>query len=409
MTWVLQRRSIAFGVPCFFWGELGKDFCSISCQNGCQNDCRNGCRNECQNGSGKGRKMKFIHIADVHLGAEPDAGKAYSKRRPEELWESFVRVISLCEREQIDLLLIAGDLFHRQPLLRELKEVNALFAKLTHTQVVLIAGNHDYIRSDSYYLTFQWNENVHPLLGKNTQYVVLAQLDTAVYGFSYDRREIPEARYDGLQAQHKAEIEILLAHGGDEKHIPINRNMLRRSGFDYIAFGHIHKPQIVIKEMAAYAGALEPIDKNDTGRHGFIRGEIKNGETHLSFVPFAKREYLHPVLQVEKTMTARMVLDQIIETVQEYGEANLYKFILKGFRDPELCFEREWSEIAGNILEIVDETTPAYDFRKIYEENKNNLIGRFIRSFEGCTQESVEWQALCEGIQALMESRGERG
>lgn len=232
--------------------------------------------------------MKFIHIADVHLGAEPDAGKAYSKRRPEELWESFVRVISLCEREQIDLLLIAGDLFHRQPLLRELKEVNALFAKLTHTQVVLIAGNHDYIRSDSYYLTFQWNENVHPLLGKNTQYVVLAQLDTAVYGFSYERREIPEARYDGLQAQHKAEIEILLAHGGDEKHIPINRNMLRRSGFDYIAFGHIHKPQIVIKEMAAYAGALEPIDKNDTGRHGFIRGRDQKRRNTSIFCSICK-------------------------------------------------------------------------------------------------------------------------
>lgn len=352
--------------------------------------------------------MRFIHIADVHLGAEPDAGKAYSKRRAEETWDSFVQIVSLCEREQMDLLLIAGDLFHRQPLLRELKEVNELFAKLTHTEVVLIAGNHDHIRRDSYYRTFQWNENLHPLFGKNAQYVVLEQLDTAVYGFSYDTREISEARYDGLKAQHKAEIEILLAHGGDEKHIPINAHALGRNGFDYVALGHIHKPQIVVKGMAAYAGALEPIDKNDTGRHGFIRGEINNGETHFSFVPFAKREYLHLVLEVDKTMTARSVRDQILETVREKGEGNLYKFILKGFRDPELCFEREWSEIAGNILEITDETIPAYDFRKIYEENKNNLIGRYIRSFEGCTQDSVEWQALCEGIQALMESRGER-
>ena len=142
--------------------------------------------------------MRFIHIADVHLGAEPDAGTAYSKRRPDELWETFSEVVSLCEQEQTDLLLIAGDLFHRQPLLRELKEVDYLFSKLTHTEVVLIAGNHDHIRKDSYYRTFSWSENVHPLFGNRPQYLVLEHLDTAVYGFSYETKEILEPRYDGF-------------------------------------------------------------------------------------------------------------------------------------------------------------------------------------------------------------------
>lgn len=350
--------------------------------------------------------MRFIHIADVHLGAEPEAGTAYSKRRPDELWETFSEVVSLCEQEQTDLLLIAGDLFHRQPLLRELKEVDYLFSKLTHTEVVLIAGNHDHIRKDSYYRTFSWSENVHPLFGNRPQYLVLEHLDTAAYGFSYEAKEILEPRYDGLCAQKKAGIEILLAHGGDEKHIPINGNALKRSGFDYVALGHIHKPQIVVKGMAAYAGALEPTDKNDTGKHGFIRGEIRGGETRISFVPFAKREYLHLALNVDKMMTARSVMDRILEMIKERGAENLYKFTLKGFRDPELIFEREWDEVSGNILEIVDETVPAYDFRKIREENRSNLIGRYIESFEDCVPESIEWQALCEGVQALMESRG---
>ena len=98
--------------------------------------------------------MKFIHIADVHLGAQPDAGPLYSHQRPRELWETFERVIRVCENDQTDLLLIAGDLFHRQPLVRELKEAEYLFSELTHTKVALIAGNHDYIRQDSNYLTF---------------------------------------------------------------------------------------------------------------------------------------------------------------------------------------------------------------------------------------------------------------
>ena len=89
--------------------------------------------------------MKFIHIADVHLGVHPDAGTAYTEKRPKEIWDTFERIIGICQKEQTDLLLIAGDLFHRQPLLRELKEVNYLFSALTHTKVVLIAGNHDFV------------------------------------------------------------------------------------------------------------------------------------------------------------------------------------------------------------------------------------------------------------------------
>ena len=109
--------------------------------------------------------MKFIHIADTHLGAQPDAGNAYSAGRARELWDTFSQVVTRCEEEQTDVLLIAGDLFHRQPLLRDLKEVNYLFSTLSHTKVVLIAGNHDFMKKGSYYRTFQWNENVYPLLG----------------------------------------------------------------------------------------------------------------------------------------------------------------------------------------------------------------------------------------------------
>ena len=94
------------------------------------------------------------------------------------------------------------------------------------------------------------------------------ELHTAVYGSSYHSREIREALYDSLAAGGVEPFEILLAHGGDEKHIPIAGKALSASGFDYIALGHIHKPQAVEKNRIIYAGALEPVDKNDTGPHG---------------------------------------------------------------------------------------------------------------------------------------------
>ena len=56
--------------------------------------------------------MKFIHIADVNLGAQPDRGRIWSDDRAKEIYDTFHRVIGVCEEQKIELLLIAGDLFH---------------------------------------------------------------------------------------------------------------------------------------------------------------------------------------------------------------------------------------------------------------------------------------------------------
>ena len=65
--------------------------------------------------------VNFIHIADTHLGMQPDPGKHWSKKRAEELWDTFRTVIQICNEKLVDLLLISGDLFHHRPLKREVK------------------------------------------------------------------------------------------------------------------------------------------------------------------------------------------------------------------------------------------------------------------------------------------------
>lgn len=183
------------------------------------------------------------------------------------------------------MLLIAGDLFHRQPLRRELKELDYLFSKLTMTEVVIIAGNHDYLKRDSYYRTFQWSKNVHMILDREIQCVEFPAYSLAIYGMSYDTKQITEECYCDAFAQRRQPYEILLAHGGDDSHIPIKKENLLGLGYDYIAMGHIHKPQIICPDKIAYAGALEPIDKNDTGAHGYIYGEITTKGCRIRFVP----------------------------------------------------------------------------------------------------------------------------
>ena len=90
--------------------------------------------------------MKFMHFSDVHLGAVPDEGKHWSARRARSIWETFAEVVAEAGRLQVDFLLISGDLFHKQPLKRELKEVNYLFSQIPDVKVLLMAGNHDHMQ-----------------------------------------------------------------------------------------------------------------------------------------------------------------------------------------------------------------------------------------------------------------------
>lgn len=365
--------------------------------------------------------MKFIHIADIHLGAIPDAGMPWGKDRQKEIWDSFHHIIEVCNEEKADLLLIAGDLFHRQPLIRELKEVNYYFSKLTTAQVVLMAGNHDYISARSAYIDYPWDKRVHMFYQDSLETLIFPEINTHVYGFSYHQRDIMEPCYDSMKPLTDSlepintlvrpisnnKIHILLAHGGDDRDIPINKKKLMDSGFDYIALGHIHKPEI-INDKIAYSGSLEPLDKNEIGERGFILGEINPSEeglmsTTIRFVNSAKRQYIRLNLNVTQETTNGSLIDQAKEAINSIGVQHIYDIILTGLRDERIHFDKEAFKGLGNILDIIDQTVPDYDFDTLYRENADNLIGMFIKRIrENENQDEVVSKALYYGIEALI-------
>ncbi len=352
--------------------------------------------------------MKFIHIADVHLGASPDRDKAWGKERQREIWESLQSVIEACNESQVDLLLIAGDLFHKQPLVRELKELDYIFSKLETAEVVLMAGNHDYISPRSNYLGFGWDSKVHMFMKDQVEGIHFPEINTVVYGHSYLRRNIESPIYDTVKPVSRKEINILLAHGGDDKNIPINRKLLLSSGFDYIALGHIHIPEIISENMA-YSGSLEPLHKNELGKRGYIIGEIdlhREGPNKISFQPIARREYKRLSLNVNPQMTNLELLDNTKELIKRHGKKNIYQFTIEGFRDQLIEFDEEAIINLGNVLELIDESLPDYDFNDLYRENADNIIGLYIKKIgEKSVDSKLSNKALYYGIEALLHAK----
>lgn len=350
--------------------------------------------------------MKFIHIADIHLGATPDGGKPWSSERAKEIWRSFQNIIEECNRESVDLLLIAGDLFHRQPLLKELKEVNYLFSKLLYTQVVLMAGNHDYIATRSHYRDFKWHGKVHMFRTEDFEYVDVPLINTRVYGFSYCTRDIREPRYDTVMPHGEDGIHILLAHGGDERDVPMDKKKMLQLGFDYIALGHIHKHEIISERMV-YPGSLEPLDRSETGAHGYMTGTIeRDGSITVRFVPSALREYKKLLVAVDIETTNGSLKDQLNHLMDLGGREHIYQFILQGLRDESIHFDLNEIMTLGNVVEVTDETMPDYDFDFIYRQNKDNIIGLFIQRIqEGGALDDMRKKALYYGMEALLGAR----
>lgn len=345
--------------------------------------------------------MKLIHIADVHQGAAPDARMPWGEQRREDIYNTFYEVIDRAETEQIPLLLIAGDLFHRQPLKRELKELNARFAKLPGTQIVIVAGNHDYIHPKSCYRGFPWAENVHFLWKNEMQSVYLKELRTTVYGSSYWSSQEPVDVYSSCRPDKSPGYHILLLHGGDAKHRPFSPEQLKKSGFDYVACGHIHKPGYIAKDRIVMAGSPEPTDRNDLGPHGYWMVELQGMSVEAKFIPIAKCRYEQREVAVKKGLSMYEIRKQIEQILAERPAGEISHICLKGYRDPDLHIDTESLENLERVISVMDETQPDYDLDKLKRQYQGQLIGNFIQRMEAYPDWELAKKALYYGLEAI--------
>lgn len=362
--------------------------------------------------------MRFLHAGDVHLGAEPESGTLLGAARRKELWDAFRDIIDICNREQVDLLLLPGDLFHGQPLLREVKEVDYLFGTLTGTKVVMCAGNHDCLLPSSHYYDVTFPDHVTFLMDSRSDSVYLPELNTEVFGLSYDTKQIGEARYDNLCINDTGRINILLGHGNmlcNDKSIPLHRGVLESAGFDYIALGHIHN-RIEISSRIAYSGSLEPLNRGETGTKGFILGDIFKEGTGPSgiewkFVPHAKREYVPLSFPVTAETTEFSLCDSLFALLRERGLQHMYLITLTGTRAQETVWNPEsiaeiLTKYGINVIELKDETMPDFQIERLREQEQDNPVGRFIRCMDAVEDEKLRKLALQYGLQALLARDG---
>lgn len=356
--------------------------------------------------------MKFIHTADIHIGRKP------SYRSEDEVMKAFSDVINECNEWGADILLVAGDMFDSPPSTGQLREVNYMFGKLNRTKVVIIAGNHDYLCDNSCFSQYKWNDNVTLLTGDmeggTLDSVRFDDINTRVWGLSYsgeyDSDVWRERLYDRITVGENSGINILLGHGGDANNIPVDIEKLSGNGFDYLAFGHIHKPMLC--ERGAYCGSLVPLDRKHTGARGYIKGIITKENASFDLVPLNTWTFNNETIVVDGETTREELLDRIKALQRDDVYTNVR---VMGRRSRDTCFYVDNIAlpdkddcVCGQVVDIVDESVVDYDYEKLYEENEDNILGHFIKEiWMSDVDEVTKIAALETGVDVLLDAREE--
>ena len=203
--------------------------------------------------SGKAMAFRFVHTADVHLDS-PLATLALRDPALAELIggatrKAFVAVIDLCLAEEVDALMIAGDLYDgEQTSMKTARFLADQLRRLDEAGVrtFIIRGNHDAESRIARELTLP--DSVKVFAGR-AEAVALAHggLEVAVHGVSFAQKHAPESLVPKFRPPVPGSVNIGIMHtslGGSPTHglyAPCAPSDLHGAGFDYWALGHIHQ------------------------------------------------------------------------------------------------------------------------------------------------------------------------
>ena len=168
--------------------------------------------------------MKFLHIADVHIGAKFNylPPKQAAQRR-QDIKDTFAEAVEIaCGKgkiaDQFDMLLIAGDLFDSsEPSIADTEFVKQQLRKLKKQEIktYLIAGNHDWYTERN----FWEREEIQPTHFFNDygfDSIIDEELGITIAGISLDRTKSSKHALRDLTFQPETSRSILLYHGAWE-------------------------------------------------------------------------------------------------------------------------------------------------------------------------------------------------
>lgn len=256
--------------------------------------------------------MKIFHTADWHLGKLVQG--AYMTDDQQFILEQFMQHV---EREQPDVVIVAGDLYDRAiPPVEAVKLLDEVFEKIVlelNVPVLAIAGNHDspariqygsnLLKKAGLHVVGQLESAFTPVVTEDEFGVVhtylLPYVDPAQvkHFFTDDAVTSQQTAMARIMAHYDTVLQrdvrnVLVAHafvtkhGEEAKNTSDSERILSVGGsdcvsaelfqaFDYVALGHLHEAHYVLRESIQYAGSPLPYSiSEEKHKKGYLCVEL---------------------------------------------------------------------------------------------------------------------------------------
>lgn len=374
--------------------------------------------------------LRVLHLADLHLGY-----RANHRDIPQEVFEErdevLEQAVEVAIQRGAQLVLIVGDLFDDyRPGETVVEDVLRSLKRLEQAGIccVTVPGNHDeYTYYDSVYRRYhqRWPgilvanpmpEIVHTLsVGGTLVHIVSLAYTAGRTNVSQPLRDFPEAPNDG--------ITIAAFHGtignpfNSERSLPLDEQALARTGYRYIALGHIHSPKRYDwgHTVAYYPGMVVGKGFSDPGVSSFSLVTLTKGSVHTEQIPARAPKWHHEVVSVSSCEGFEALINECQNRLQAHTDS-LVQISLQGLAPFPISTERLKTELNTlcRYLEVVDETE---GFSQEYLDKlarEHTVRGMFVRKMKerigACTDEQqrrLYQRALLLGLEALGVAGGE--
>lgn len=376
--------------------------------------------------------VRILHLADLHLGWRPHFLGPLAAERQRERDTLLRRAVDFVLTAQpVDLVIIAGDLFETHtpdPALAETVIVELERLVRAGVAVVTVPGNHDEITyADSVYRVHaaRWpGVLVQNPMPAHVHTFSLGGVPVHVYGLAYTGgltqvqppiTQFPRLNEDGI---HIAVFHGSLDWQAGERSLPLRSDALAAAGYDYIALGHIHKPEQrrVGAGLAVYPGAVEGKGFDDPGIGRFTVVSLDKpaggpARVELETFPAGAR----PVRTVRLDVTSLGDADAVAERIGAEADAEaerkaMVRIELVGAAPGPLNVNALAARLSDLFyhLEVVDETTlvdDAYVERLAAEPTvRGEFVRRLLRQMAETKDEAdraLLAQVLRRGLAAL--------
>lgn len=335
--------------------------------------------------------IKLLHAADLHLDSPFSAlaPQQAAERRATQRAQ-LAQIVSLCNEEECDLLLLAGDLFDSDNAFADTTEALVRALRACRAQVLIAPGNHDYFSVRSPYALTAWPDNVHIFRENAIDSVVFPELGCEVYGAAFTAPDAP-ALLEGFHVRDEGLLNLMVLHGDvstpGSPYNAISRAQIERSGLDYLALGHIHAQQMPVqlgRTFYAWPGCPMGRGFDETGEKGVLLGTLAAGRCEMRFQPLPGPRY--EILRVAAGDDPEAA---VRAAMPEGADALIARVILTGEAD-EIDVRALHRALASAFyaLTIRDETVPRRDLWA--DLGDDTLRGLFLRELKNAMEQAPE-------------------